>query len=201
MGWVFKASFPCMLATIRLKLPLRHMIFMKIWGQTKSRDHCTAKVEVIAQQFYTLTGLVPFDILFTLLRTHPSNWNWLAMFEMGKLIYSDILSGILWHPVWHSSWHILWHSVWQCVWHWPVGTWNCNVWARVSIVARHLLCNFTSKHSRPRCSGGLCLVCWVPGKKMISTQVQLYLSPFCCFTCMSTVLSKTNKPCHACPEN
>ena len=62
---------------------------------------------------------------------------------MGKLIYSDILSGILWHPVWHSSWHILWHSVWQCVWHWPVGTWNCNVWARVSIVARHLLCNFT----------------------------------------------------------
>ena len=51
-----------MLATIGLKLPLRHMIFMKIWGQTKSRDHCTAKVEVIAQQFHTLTGLASFDI-------------------------------------------------------------------------------------------------------------------------------------------
>jgi hypothetical protein len=51
-----------MLAAIGLKLPLRHMIFMKIWGQTKSRDHCTAKVGVIAQQFHTLTGLAPFEI-------------------------------------------------------------------------------------------------------------------------------------------
>ena len=49
---------------------------------------------------------------------------------------------------------------------------------------------FISKHTRPRCSGELCLLCWVTDTNMIFKQVQLYLFPFSCSTCMSTVLAK-----------
>ena len=49
---------------------------------------------------------------------------------------------------------------------------------------------FISKHTRPRCSGELCLLCWVTDTNMIFKQVQLYLFLFSCSTCMSTVLAK-----------
>ena len=182
---------------------------MKVWGQTKSRDHCTTKSGIIAQQFHTPAGLAPFEIWFTLVRTCPSNWHWLTMFEMGKLIYSDILFGILSGILWHSIWHSFWHNLTFCLAFFLAYTLAfClavfqalarahetiyNVWARLSIVARHLFCSFISKYSRPRCSRGLCLVCWAPCTKKIFKQVRLYLShffaPHACPWC-SMVLSK-----------
>ena len=115
MGLLFKASFPCMLARVGLKLHFRHIVLMKVWGQTKSRDHCTTKAGIIAQQFHTPAGLAPFEIWFTLARTCPSNWHWLTMFEMGKLIYSDILFGILSGILWHSIWRSFWHNLTFCL--------------------------------------------------------------------------------------
>ena len=92
MGLACKASFPCMLATIGLKLHFRHIALMKIWGRTKSRDQCTT----VPYTYWAST-------FWNLIHTGENTPQYLT------------LTGYAWNGQAHIFWHSIWHTLTFCL--------------------------------------------------------------------------------------
>ena len=193
MGLACKASFPCMLATIGLKLHFRHIALMKIWGRTKSRDQCTTVPYTYwastfwnlihtgenTPQYLTLTGLC---------------LKWASSYILTfYLAYSDILSGIL--P--DIYFDILSDSV-SGIGQWAHETvmFGQGLNSGQAPPVQFHVPTFKATVFRRTLPG--MLGTWHKNDFQTGSVV---LIPFFCSTCMSTVLSTTSKPCHAFTEN